>query len=51
MPGLASVEQEWVDGTFVVKPAVDEDIHTADERRLSEVIGAPIAGKLHTGRS
>jgi argininosuccinate lyase len=28
----------------------DEDIHTANERRLSELIG-PVAGKLHTGRS
>ena len=28
----------------------DEDIHTANERRLSEIIGAS-GGKLHTGRS
>src|SRR5690606_15218966 len=28
----------------------DEDIHTANERRLTERIG-PVAGKLHTGRS
>jgi argininosuccinate lyase len=28
----------------------DEDIHTAVERRLEEIIG-PLAGKLHTGRS
>jgi argininosuccinate lyase len=28
----------------------DEDIHTANERRLSELIG-PVGGKLHTGRS
>jgi argininosuccinate lyase len=28
----------------------DEDIHSAVERRLSELIG-PLAGKLHTGRS
>lgn len=28
----------------------DEDIHTANERRLSEIIGA-VGGKLHTGRS
>ena len=28
----------------------DEDIHTANERRLSELVG-PIGGKLHTGRS
>jgi argininosuccinate lyase len=34
---------------FVVQPD-DEDIHTANERRLSELIG-PLGGKLHTGRS
>ena len=28
----------------------DEDIHTANERRLKELIGAT-GGKLHTGRS
>lgn len=26
-------------------------IHTANERRLGEIIGTGIAGKLHTGRS
>jgi len=30
--------------------ASDEDIHTAVERRLGELVGA-VAGKLHTGRS
>jgi argininosuccinate lyase len=34
---------------FHVQPD-DEDIHTANERRLSELIG-PLGGKLHTGRS
>jgi argininosuccinate lyase len=28
----------------------DEDVHTAVERRLGEIVG-PLAGKLHTGRS
>jgi argininosuccinate lyase len=28
----------------------DEDIHTANERRLTELVGA-VGGKLHTGRS
>ncbi|MCB0010200.1 MAG: argininosuccinate lyase, partial [Anaerolineales bacterium] len=28
----------------------DEDIHTAVERRLTEIVGA-VGGKLHTGRS
>ncbi|KAK2012093.1 L-Aspartase-like protein [Colletotrichum eremochloae] len=29
----------------------DEDIHTANERQLGEIIGQDIAGKLHTERS
>ncbi|KAF4815326.1 putative argininosuccinate lyase [Colletotrichum siamense] len=29
----------------------DDDIHTANEPRLDEIIGKDIAGKLHTGRS
>eukprot|EP01050_Picozoa_sp_SAG11_P015529 SAG11_NODE_2023_length_3910_cov_3.261349_3_plen_219_part_00 len=47
--GLHAVEAEWRAGTFEIQPA-DEDIHTANERRLGELIGA-VAGKLHTGRS
>jgi len=47
--GLDQVEREFAEGRFVAA-AGDEDIHTAVERRLAELIGAP-AGKLHTGRS
>lgn len=47
--GLEEVAAEWAAGTFVLKPS-DEDIHTANERRLTELIGA-VGGKLHTGRS
>lgn len=47
--GLAQVAAEWGNGTFVLQ-SEDEDIHTANERRLTELIGA-VAGKLHTGRS
>ena len=47
--GLNTVLEEFRSGEFSVKPA-DEDIHTAVERRLGEIIG-PVAGKLHTGRS
>ncbi|KAE8213544.1 hypothetical protein CF319_g4749 [Tilletia indica] len=47
--GLSKVGEEWAAGTFKIDPA-DEDIHTANERRLKELIG-PVAGKLHTGRS
>lgn len=48
--GLQQVEKEWATGTFEEKPG-DEDIHTANERRLGEIIGTHIAGKVHTGRS
>jgi argininosuccinate lyase len=47
--GLNQVKQEFDAGTFKPLPG-DEDIHTAVERRLTELIGSP-AGKLHTGRS
>ncbi|KAL0062434.1 argininosuccinate lyase [Marasmius tenuissimus] len=47
--GLQAVGKEWEDGVFKVQPE-DEDIHTVNERRLSELIG-PLGGKLHTGRS
>lgn len=43
------VAEEWKAGSFVIKQG-DEDIHTANERRLTELIGA-VGGKLHTGRS
>ncbi|AAS52666.1 AEL019Wp [Eremothecium gossypii ATCC 10895] len=48
--GLKQVEQEWEQGVFV-KHVDDEDIHTANERRLGEIIGRHISGKVHTGRS
>lgn len=48
--GLKDIAKEWAEGTFVEKPG-DEDIHTANERRLGEIIGKNIAGKVHTGRS
>ncbi|KAG7484114.1 hypothetical protein MATL_G00045390 [Megalops atlanticus] len=47
--GLDKVSEEWSKGVFEIK-AGDEDIHTANERRLRELIG-DAAGKLHTGRS
>ena len=47
--GLEQVKAEWKAGAFALQPG-DEDIHTANERRLTELIG-PVAGKLHTGRS
>ncbi|KAJ1979668.1 argininosuccinate lyase [Dimargaris xerosporica] len=47
--GLDQVLAEWEASTFAIK-AGDEDIHTANERRLGELVGS-VAGKLHTGRS
>ncbi len=47
--GLERIWGEFAEGKFEVKPT-DEDIHTAIERRLRELVG-PVAGKLHTGRS
>jgi len=47
--GLDEVRGEWESGTFVIQDS-DEDIHTANERRLTELKG-PVGGKLHTGRS
>jgi len=47
--GLTAVRAEWAAGTFEVKDG-DEDIHTANERRLTELVGA-VGGKVHTGRS
>ena len=47
--GLEQVRAEFDAGAFQVQPG-DEDIHTAVERRLGELVG-PVAGKLHTGRS
>ena len=47
--GLIQILNEFDLLTFLIQPA-DEDIHSAVERRLYEIIG-PTAGKLHTGRS
>jgi argininosuccinate lyase len=47
--GLEQVLVEVQGGQFAFAPS-DEDVHTAVERRLTELIG-PVGGKLHTGRS
>jgi argininosuccinate lyase len=47
--GLEAIAAEFEQGSFAFADS-DEDIHTAVERRLGELIG-PLAGKLHTGRS
>ena len=46
---LNAIEVELREGTFSFQPA-DEDIHTAIERRLTELAGSA-GGRLHTGRS
>ena len=48
--GCSFIPFRWASGSFQIKQG-DEDIHTANERRLTELIGSDIAGKLHTGRS
>ncbi len=47
--GLEQVLAEVRSGQFTPDEA-DEDVHTAVERRLTELVG-PVGGKLHTGRS
>lgn len=47
--GLHQVLQEFESDEFEIKSG-DEDIHTAVERRLTEIVG-DVGGKLHTGRS
>lgn len=48
LSALATIEEEIATGTLVWA-ATDEDIHTAVERRATEL--APAASKMHTGRS
>lgn len=47
--GLSKVGEEIRDGKFVFS-VVDEDIHMAIEKRMTEIVG-PAGGRLHTGRS
>lgn len=49
LAALDRVETEMSEGSFVFAPS-DEDIHTAVERRVTELAG-PAGAKLHTGRS
>ncbi len=49
LAGLEAVRAEFAAGAFAIAPD-DEDIHSAVERRLTEIVG-PVGGKLHTGRS
>lgn len=47
--GLEEILESALDGDFEFVET-DEDVHTAVERRLGEIVGE-VAGKLHTGRS
>lgn len=47
--GLEQIRDEFREGRFAIQPD-DEDIHSAVERRLVELVG-PVGGKLHAGRS
>lgn len=47
--GLEQVRREFAEGTVAFLDS-DEDVHTAVERRLTEIVG-DVGGKLHTGRS
>ena len=49
LAALDRVEAELEGDTFAFRPS-DEDIHTAIERRVTEIAG-PAGAKLHTGRS
>jgi argininosuccinate lyase len=49
LDALGVVEEEIAAGTFVFAPG-DEDVHTAVERRVTELAG-DVGAKLHTGRS
>ena len=50
MAGLSQISDELAAGEFV--PAqVDEDVHGALERRLVEIVGADVGGRLRAGRS
>ena len=48
--GLDAVFEEIKSSKFEFKTA-DEDIHMAVEKRLSELIGSDLGGRLHTARS
>ena len=49
LSALDAVAQEFSSNSFVYE-ASDEDIHTAIERRVTQIAGEP-GGRIHTGRS
>jgi argininosuccinate lyase len=49
LAALDRVSDELANGTLVYRPS-DEDVHTAIERRVTEIAG-DVGARLHTGRS
>ena len=49
LAALDTVANEFASNSFVFEPS-DEDIHTAIERRVTQIAGEP-GGRIHTGRS
>ncbi|AQW87614.1 argininosuccinate lyase [Campylobacter pinnipediorum subsp. caledonicus] len=47
---LNQILQEIIDGKFIFD-IKDEDIHMSIEKKLSQIVGSDIGGKLHTARS
>ena len=48
--GLDQLAEEVAAGTMIPAPT-DEDVHGALERRLTEIVGAELGGRLRAGRS
>ncbi len=48
--GLDTLASELAAGTFQPRPT-DEDVHSALERRLVELVGSQVGGRLRAGRS
>jgi argininosuccinate lyase len=48
--GLDQLAEEVTSGTLAPAPT-DEDVHGALERRLTEIVGAELGGRLRAGRS
>jgi argininosuccinate lyase len=48
--GLDTLASELASGTFQPRPT-DEDVHGALERRLVELVGSQVGGRLRAGRS
>lgn len=49
LAALDAVGREFASQSFIFEPT-DEDIHTAIERRVTQIAGEP-GGRIHTGRS